>query len=93
MDTTGLPAPPGVDERWLVSDRLGHQMIRLIRLVERAKQTTSDHDILRRRFLPLDFDAVRPSGISSTEAEHEAALARAYEGFLWLIDLGFPRTR
>ena len=37
METTGLPAPPGVDERWLVSDRLGHQMIRLIRLVERAK--------------------------------------------------------
>lgn len=32
-----LPAPAGVDERWLVSDRLGHQMIRLIRLVERAK--------------------------------------------------------
>lgn len=40
MDSTGtawLPAPPGVDERWLVSDRLGHQMIRLIRMVERAK--------------------------------------------------------
>ena len=37
MDSTRLPAPPGVDDRWLVSDRLGHQMIRLMRAVERAK--------------------------------------------------------
>jgi len=37
MDPTGLPAPPGVDDRWLVSDRLGHQIIRLMRAVERAK--------------------------------------------------------
>jgi DNA-binding MarR family transcriptional regulator len=37
MDSTGLPAPPGVDDRWLVSDRLGHQMIRLMRAVERVK--------------------------------------------------------
>ncbi|PVZ12988.1 MarR family winged helix-turn-helix transcriptional regulator [Actinomycetospora cinnamomea] len=37
MDSSGLPAPPGVDDRWLVSDRLGHQMIRLMRAVERAK--------------------------------------------------------
>jgi DNA-binding MarR family transcriptional regulator len=39
MESTGtrFPAPPGVDERWLVSDRLGHQMIRMIRMIERAK--------------------------------------------------------
>jgi DNA-binding MarR family transcriptional regulator len=37
MDSSRLPAPPGVDDRWLVSDRLGHQMIRLMRAVERAK--------------------------------------------------------
>jgi DNA-binding MarR family transcriptional regulator len=39
MESTGtrFPAPPGVDERWLVSDRLGHQMIRMIRMIARAK--------------------------------------------------------
>ncbi len=41
MNASGpnLPTPPGVDDRWLVSDKLGHQMMRLIRLVERAKTT------------------------------------------------------
>src|SRR4051794_16113079 len=37
MESSWLPVPPGVDDRWLVSDRLGHQMIRLMRAVERAK--------------------------------------------------------
>jgi hypothetical protein len=39
-----------------------------------AKPTTNDHDVLRRRWLPLDFDPRRPSGISATQAEHDAAL-------------------
>jgi hypothetical protein len=43
----------------------------------RAAQTTSDREVLRRRWLPIDFDPVRPSGISSTEAEHDAALITA----------------
>ena len=29
------PVPEGADEDWVVSDRIGHQLIRLIRLVER----------------------------------------------------------
>ncbi len=29
------PVPPDADDRWLTSDRLGHQLIRLIRLIER----------------------------------------------------------
>lgn len=58
-------------------------------LVEHAKQTTSDSDTLRRGWLPLDFDPVRPSGISSTDAEHETALARARECAAWLRSLGF----
>jgi hypothetical protein len=36
--------------------------------------TTGDGDISRRRWLPIDLDAVRPAGISSTEPEHQAAL-------------------
>jgi hypothetical protein len=36
--------------------------------------TTSDNDIIRRCWLPIDLDAVRPAGISSTDEEHKAAL-------------------
>jgi hypothetical protein len=60
------------------------------RLVEYAKQTTSDADVTRRRFLPLDFDPRRPAGIPSTEAEHGAALDRADECRRWLASKGWP---
>jgi hypothetical protein len=60
------------------------------RLTERARQTTGDKDILRRRWLPIDFDPVRPSGISSTKAEHQAALDRAREARDWLREVGWP---
>jgi hypothetical protein len=52
--------------------------------------TTSDADILRRRWLPVDIDPLRPSGVSSTDEEHELALAKADEVARWLADLGFP---
>lgn len=51
---------------------------------------TSDGDILRRRWLPLDFDAIRPSGISSTNSEHDAALQVARDTRDWLAELGWP---
>jgi hypothetical protein len=47
------------------------------RLQERAKYTTADADILRRRWLPVDLDPVRPAGVSSSDEEHEAAIGRA----------------
>jgi len=47
------------------------------RLRERCDLTTSDKDILSRRWLPIDCDPVRPAGVSSSDEEHEAALARA----------------
>lgn len=40
-----------------------------------AKDLTTDDDILERNWLLMDADPVRPSGISSTDEEHEAALA------------------
>jgi hypothetical protein len=55
-----------------------------------AKQTTSDADIIKRRWLPIDFDPVRPAGISSTDEEHEAAIQRAEDARVWLSDMGFP---
>jgi hypothetical protein len=55
-----------------------------------AEEATGDRDILRRRWLPIDLDVVRPSGIASTNAEHAAALARAKEIRGWLSAQGWP---
>jgi len=52
--------------------------------------TTSDADILRRRWLPIDIDPQRPSGVSSTDEEHTLALVKADEVARWLAGLGFP---
>src|SRR5215216_3676220 len=52
--------------------------------------TTSDSDILRRRWLPLDFDPARPSGVSATDTEKKAARLRALEVREFLRGLGWP---
>ena len=44
-----------------------------------AKVTTSDDDILCDLWFPIDTDPVRPAGISSTDAELKAALAKRDE--------------
>jgi len=55
-----------------------------------AKTTTSDSDIAALHWLPIDCDAVRPAGISSTDAEHKAAISKAREVRRWLMeDLGW----
>jgi hypothetical protein len=61
------------------------------RLQMRIDTTTSDRDILGRRWLPIDIDPQRPSGISATDEEHEAALNRAREIRLTLSEEGFPQ--
>ena len=55
-----------------------------------ARATTGDADVVCRRWLPVDFDPVRAGGISSTDTEHKAALARARDFRDWLLTLGFP---
>lgn len=55
-----------------------------------AKATAGDADALARRWLPLDFDPERPSGISSTDREHELAVERARRVRGWLRELGWP---
>jgi P4 family phage/plasmid primase-like protien len=60
------------------------------RCVPYARDTTSDRDIVRRIWLPIDCDAQRPSGLSSTDAEHEAALERARTIRADLRELGWP---
>ena len=60
-----------------------------------AKELTSDKDVILRRWLPVDFDAVRNpehpiSGISATDAEHKLALDLAATVVDYLIGtLGF----
>lgn len=52
--------------------------------------TTSDADIVGRRWLLIDCDAERPSGISSSDEEHAAALQKAQEIQMGLSSLGWP---
>jgi len=52
--------------------------------------TTSDSDILRRRALPIDLDAVRKAGISSSDAEHDQAIAVARRVRADLTAAGWP---
>lgn len=44
------------------------------RLANQKNSATKDENILRRRWLFLDIDPVRPAGISATDAEMQAAL-------------------
>jgi hypothetical protein len=60
------------------------------RLQEHAQVTTSDADILRRRWLLIDFDPVRPAGISSTNVEHGRAISAACGAWDDLRGAGFP---
>lgn len=46
------------------------------RTKERATEATADADIQRRFWFVIDFDPKRPSGISATDAEHQAAMDR-----------------
>lgn len=52
--------------------------------------TTTDADIVCRRWLPIDCDAERPAGISSSDTEHRAALAKAHEIRTGLSLLDWP---
>lgn len=47
-----------------------------VRDMNSGDPATGDGDIVARRWLPLDCDPVRPSGISATDAEHDLALTR-----------------
>jgi hypothetical protein len=60
------------------------------RLKPRADKTTSDKDITKRRFFVCDVDATRPTDISATEAELEAALDRCRTIRFELSELGWP---
>ncbi len=60
------------------------------RLDPNAKSTTNDVDVIRRRILLVDIDPIRPSGISSTDQEHAAAIEAATTINATLRDRGWP---
>lgn len=57
-----------------------------------AEDSTKDHEVTRRTQLLIDIDPVRPKGISSTDAGHEAAIRRAGEIAEWQsVELSWPK--
>ena len=60
------------------------------RLQVKPKNTTTDADIIKWRWLYLDCDPIRAAGISATDAEHDAALQRAREIREFLAAHGWP---
>ena len=70
--------------------RLSRRTNRIQMRMSRTDATTGDAEITRRRWFPVDIDPVRPGGVSSTDAEHAAALAMADAVLVWLSQLGFP---
>ena len=71
-------------------DLLARRANRIKMRLSRKDATTADADIVRRRWLPIDIDPVRPSGVSSTDAEHEAAIGAAGRIAGYLAEQGFP---
>ena len=61
------------------------------KLKDGLKPTTGDKDIDHRRWLFIDLDPDRPSGICATDAEKESAKAVALSVWNWLTtELGWP---
>jgi hypothetical protein len=60
-------------------------------LHEDVKETTSDADIVRRRWLLIDFDPKRPRGVSATTPEKQAARKTMLAVRTWLHREGWAQ--
>ena len=60
------------------------------RIQEFAKDTTTDANVIRRRWLLLDFDPVRPKDTSATAAQLEAAQAKVRACYSFLKGEAWP---
>ncbi len=72
-------------------DLLARRANRLETKLSRSDSTTGDADIISRRWLPVDIDPVRPSGVSSSDDEHEAAIKKARDIAGYLTSIGWPQ--
>src|SRR5690554_628177 len=59
-------------------------------VVARRNQSAGNTDVLRRRWLFIDIDPVRPAGISATDAEKTLAFDRTMEVREGLVSMGWP---
>src|SRR5271163_2375551 len=55
-----------------------------------AQATTTDRDIVRRHWLLIDIDPVRPAGVSSSDPEKDAARLKAKAVRAMLAERGWP---
>jgi P4 family phage/plasmid primase-like protien len=90
-----LDVDPAVHGIYITLNRVNPSLLsrranRIKMRLSRSDATTGDADITRRRWFPIDIDPVRPSGVSSTNAEHAAAITMANDIAAWLAGLGFP---
>lgn len=58
--------------------------------VVKSGDTTPDNEVIRRRSVLIDADAVRPAKISATDEEHELALRKSDTVEAFLKEEGFP---
>jgi len=72
-------------------DLLARRANRIETRLGREEKSAGDSDILCRRWLPVDIDPVRPSGVSSSDSEHAAAIEKAARVAAYLADLGWPQ--
>lgn len=56
----------------------------------KSRETTSDKDILRRKWMLIDVDPVRPAGISATDSEKSLAFDKAMEIKSGLASMDWP---
>ena len=61
------------------------------RIAEKAESTTADIDVTRRRWLFIDVDPDRPSGITSTDGETREARKVLEEVVASLCSIGWPQ--
>lgn len=57
--------------------------------VKKPKATTTDGDIVRRKFVMIDLDPTRAAGISASDEEFEKAHLKAVDVYRYLIKSGF----
>lgn len=60
------------------------------KFVKSVKVSTSDSDIISRRFIMVDCDAIRKSSVNSSEAEYQFAIQKTRDIFRFLRESGFP---
>lgn len=59
------------------------------KLLKSPKITTNDNDIVRRRWVMVDFDPVRKSGTNSSQEEYNLAMEKAGKVYHFLLEKGF----